>query len=85
MPIEKHDLLHELPESKDAIHKLKMTDQHFAKLFETYHDTDQEVHRIEQGVETTSDEYLEEQKKKRLSLKDQLYVMIRDYEASMAS
>ncbi|WP_417516088.1 YdcH family protein [Marinobacter sp.] len=85
MPLEKHDLLRELPESKDAIHKLKMTDQHFAKLFETYHDIDHEVHRIEQGVETTSDEYLEEQKKKRLSLKDELYGMIRDYEASMAS
>ncbi|MDO6444071.1 MULTISPECIES: YdcH family protein [unclassified Marinobacter] len=85
MPLEKHDLLRELPESKDAIHKLKTTDQHFAKLFETYHDTDHEIHRIEQGVETTSDEYLEEQKKKRLSLKDELYGMIRDYEASMAS
>ncbi len=85
MSLEKHDLLHELPESKDAIHKLKTTDQHFAKLFETYHDVDHEVHRIEQGVETTSDEYLEEQKKKRLSLKDQLYSIIRDYEASMAS
>lgn len=85
MSLEKHDLLHELPESKDAIHKLKMTDQHFAKLFDTYHDIDHEVNRIEQGVETTSDEYLEEQKKKRLSLKDQLYSMIRDYEASMAS
>ena len=85
MPLEKHDLLHELPESKDAIHTLKMKDQHFAKLFEAYHDTDHEVYRIEQGVETTSDEYLEEQKKKRLSLKDQLYAMIRDYEASMAS
>jgi len=85
MSLEKHDLLHELPESKDTIHKLKTTDQHFAKLFETYHDTDHEVHRIAQGVETTSDEYLDEQKKKRLSLKDQLCGMIRDYEASMAS
>ncbi|PCM43110.1 YdcH family protein [Marinobacter sp. ANT_B65] len=85
MALEKHDLLNELPESKDAIHTLKTTDQHFAKLFETYHELDHEVRRIEQGVETPSDDYLEEQKKKRLSLKDQLYGMIRDYEASMAS
>ncbi|GGE76928.1 hypothetical protein GCM10011533_31590 [Streptosporangium jomthongense] len=85
MPLEKHDLAHELPESKETIHTLKTTDQHFAKLFDAYHDIDHEVYRIEQGVETTSDEYLEEQKKKRLSLKDQLYGMIRDYEASMAS
>lgn len=85
MSLEKHNLAHELPESKETIHTLKTTDQHFAKLFETYHETDDEVRRIEQGVETTSDEYLEEQKKKRLSLKDQLYAMIRDYEASVAS
>lgn len=85
MPLEKHDLAHDFPESREAIHTLKTTDQHFAKLFETYNDLDHEVYRIEQGVETTSDEYLEEQKKKRISLKDQLYSMIRDYEASMAS
>ena len=30
------------------------------------------------------DEYLEEQKKKRLHLKDQLYTMIREHEASVA-
>ena len=46
MPIEKHDLLHEFPESKDTIHKLKMSDQHFAELFEEYHDLQHEVHRI---------------------------------------
>ena len=80
-----HELADEFPEFADRIHELKVEDAHFAKLFETYHDTDHEVYRIEQGVETTSDEYLEEQKKKRLSLKDQLYGMIRDYEASMAS
>ena len=85
MPIEKHDLLHEFPESKDTIHKLKMSDQHFAKLFEEYHDFQHEVHRIETEVETTSDDYLETQKKKRLNLKDQLSAIIKDYEASTAS
>jgi uncharacterized protein YdcH (DUF465 family) len=34
------------------------------------------VLRIEQGVENTSDDYLEQKKKERLSLKDQLYKMI---------
>ncbi|ERP94903.1 GTP-binding protein [Marinobacter sp. ES-1] len=84
MTIEKHDLLHELPESKEAIHQLKTSNSHFAKLFDEYHDLDHEVHRIETGVENTSDEYLEEQKKKRLHLKDQLYTMIREHEASVA-
>ncbi|WP_199457128.1 MULTISPECIES: YdcH family protein [unclassified Marinobacter] len=84
MTIEKHDLLHELPESREAIHQLKTSNSHFAKLFDEYHDLDHEVHRIETGVENTSDEYLEEQKKKRLHLKDQLYTMIREHEASVA-
>ncbi len=76
MTLEKHDLLHEFPEHKDTIHELKMNNRHFAKLFEEYHEVDHEVHRIEQGVENTSDEYLEGKKKLRLHLKDQLYAMI---------
>jgi uncharacterized protein YdcH (DUF465 family) len=35
------------------------------------------VHRIEQGSENTADDYLEQQKRKRLHLKDQLFVMIK--------
>lgn len=75
---EKHDLLHELPEYRDTIHNLKMTNQHFARLFDEYHEVDHEVHRIETGVENTSDEYLEERKKVRLHLKDELYRMIQE-------
>lgn len=77
MLTEKHDLVHELPEHRDTIHKLKMTDQHFARLFDEYHEIDHEVHRIETGVENTSDEYLDERKKRRLYLKDELYRMIK--------
>lgn len=75
---EKHDLVHELPEYRDTIHNLKMTDEHFAQLFDEYHEVDHEIHRIETGVETPSDEYLEERKKLRLSLKDQLFEMIKN-------
>ena len=76
MLIEKHDLVHELPEHRDTIHNLKMTNNHFARLFDEYHAVDHEVHRIETGVENTSDDYLEERKKARLHLKDELYRMI---------
>ncbi len=76
MTIEKHDLIHEFPEHRERIHRLKTTDHHFARIFAQYHDLDHEVHRIENGTEPTSDEYLEERKKERLHLKDQLYRMI---------
>lgn len=74
--LEKHDLIHELPEYRDKIHDMKMNNNHFAKLFEQYHEVDHEVHRIETGAETTSDEFLEERKKVRLNLKDQLFHML---------
>ena len=73
---EKHDLIHELPEHRDRIHELKVSNSQFAKLFEEYHQLDHEIHRIETGIENTSDEYLEEKKKYRLLRKDQLFEMI---------
>lgn len=84
MTLEKHDLVSELPEHKESIHTLKMSNAHFSRLFEQYHEVDHEVHRIEQGVETPSDEYLEERKKGRLNLKDQLFKMIKEHEAEVA-
>ena len=78
MLTDNHDLAHELPEHRDTIHKLKTTNHHFAKLFDEYHDVDHEVHRIETGVENTSDDYLEERKKVRLHLKDELFRMIKE-------
>lgn len=77
MTIEKHDLHHEFPEFELEIRELKTKDAHFARLFKEYHNVDHEVRRIEQGVENTSDDYLDLQKKKRLNLKDQLFQMIK--------
>lgn len=77
MMIENHSLLKEFPEHKKAIHDLKTSNHHFAKLFDEYHEVDKEVHRIEEGIENTGDAYLENLKKKRLHLKDELYQMIR--------
>lgn len=80
--VDKHDLVHELPEYRDQIHELKMNDHHFQRLFTEYHDLDHEIHRIEQGVENTSDEYLETKKKERLALKDAMYHMLQKAAAS---
>ena len=77
MSIEKHDLHHEFPEFHDEIHDLKMNDTHFARLFKESHEVNKEVIRIEEGVENTTDQYLEERKLKRLNLKDNLFVMLK--------
>ncbi len=67
---EKHDLHHEFPEFNDAIHELKMTDNHFRRLNDSlmkYHELDHEVHRKMKklALENTSDDYLEVFRKKR--------------------
>jgi len=79
--LEKHDLHHEFPDHHHSIHYLKLNDNHFARLFDAYHEFDHEVHRIETGAENTSDDYLNERKKGRLNLKEQLFAMIQRHEA----
>jgi len=71
-----HPLIAEFPELRNEIHEMKVKDSHFAKLFAEYHEVDHELHRIDQAIETPSDTYTEELKKKRLHLKDQLYTLL---------
>lgn len=75
---EHHDLIHELPEYREQIHTLKTGNAHFARLFDEYHEVDHEIRRIEQEIETPSDTYTEDMKKKRLQLKDELYRMLKE-------
>ena len=70
---ESHDLKAEFPEYRERILELKDSDNRFLELFDDYHKINYEVIRIEQGLETPSDFYTENLKKKRLLRKDQLY------------
>lgn len=74
--IEKHDLHHEFPEHRERIQRLKENDRHFLKLFNEYNELDRRVRRMELDIEPVSDFFMEEQKKKRVLLKDQLYRLI---------
>jgi uncharacterized protein YdcH (DUF465 family) len=71
-----HDLKHEFPELEEKIHELKISNNHFKKLFDEYHDANKEIHRIESGAEATTDEVLTALRKQRLHLKDELYTML---------
>ena len=75
---ESHDLANELPEFKEQIHKLKMEDRHFSRLYEEYQEVNLTIQRSEQEIEVHSDEYMEELKLKRLHLKDALFKMLRE-------
>ena len=74
--LEHHPLVHEFAEYRDRIHELKIGDPEFHDLMARYDAIDKEIYRIEQGIETTSDAYLEVLKKKRLYLRDKLFKMI---------
>lgn len=74
--MEKHDLHHEFPEYDQQIHDLKVSDNHFRRLFDEYHEINNEVHRIETGAEATSDETLNQLRLKRVHLKDELYSIL---------
>jgi uncharacterized protein YdcH (DUF465 family) len=77
MPLENHSLVHEFPEMRERIHRMKLSDTHFARLFTEYDALEHNVHRIEAGAEAASDDRLEELKKRRLALKDELYSLLK--------
>lgn len=83
MNLEKHTLLNDFPEHHHTIRHLKMNDNHFAKLFEQYHEVESEVHQIEESNSAVSDEYLESLKRQRVVLKDKLYALIQKTELSL--
>lgn len=73
---EHHDLHHEFPEFKDAIHQLKVSNNHFARLFDEYHVATSDVEKLEgQGI-PVGDQTFDALKKKRLKLKDELYTIL---------
>lgn len=74
--MEKHDLRNEFPEHVEKIHELKISDNHFKKLFDEYHEVNNEIHAIETEAVHTTDEVLNQLRIQRLQLKDQLYAII---------
>ena len=73
---EHHAFETEFPEYEQAIRELKQSNLEFARLLKEHDETDDEIYRIEEQIETPSDEYTEELKMKRVQLKDKLYAIV---------
>ncbi|MES2496411.1 MAG: DUF465 domain-containing protein [Pseudomonadota bacterium] len=71
-----HDLHAEFPADAAILHDLKMQDQHFGQLAKRHHDVTQTIYRIEGGLEVASDNRLEDLKKQRLGLLDEIASLI---------
>lgn len=71
-----HELAEEFPEHVEKMHEMKLSNAHFAKLFNEYHELNREIHRAETNIEPTSDFHMEDMRKQRLLLKDEIYGML---------
>ncbi len=68
-----HELAEEFPNHLEALHALKTSDAHFARLADRYHEVNRAIHRAETKVEPTDDFHMEEMRKERMQLKDQIW------------
>lgn len=72
-----HDLHREFPADAELLHRLKLSDRHFQTLSESYQDINRDIHRIESEAEPAADERLEELKKRRLALVDEIAALLK--------
>ena len=77
MDLLNHDLAHEFPEYLPKMRSLKGSDPHFASLLAQYDADNHAIARYEQGVGAITDEALEDLKKRRLKVKDEIYQILK--------
>jgi len=72
-----NELSEQFPQSIEKMHDLKTSDAHFAKLFDDYHELNRQIHRAETNVEPTDDFHMEDMRKHRLALLDEISPYLR--------
>ena len=65
------------PEFRDLITQLKTEDAHFARLFDEHNELDQRIKNIESNIELGTPTEVENLKKQKLRLKDELYSILK--------
>jgi len=77
--MEKHDLHSEIPQYEVKIHELKISNNHFRKLFDEYHEVNKQIHHLE-STSVFIDGNLNQLRVKRLRLKDEIREMLEKVE-----
>ncbi|HRJ00535.1 MAG TPA: YdcH family protein [Hyphomonas sp.] len=72
-----HELAADFPELAGKIEALKAADPHFARLAGDYHALNREIHRVETNIEPASDARQADLRRRRMTLKDELYARLR--------
>jgi uncharacterized protein len=73
MQIDHHDLYSEFPDMSDAIDALKVSHAQFGRMFAQYNRLTGRVEDLEEHDMPIADFTLEDMKKHRVKLKDQIY------------
>lgn len=71
-----HELHEEFPEYAAKMTELKVSNAHFARLMEEYHEVNRAVHCAETNVTPVSPDAETDMRKTRARLKDELYRML---------
>jgi uncharacterized protein YdcH (DUF465 family) len=69
------------PEYRELITRLKGHDAHFTRLFDKHNELDQVIRNKEAHIEPGTQVEIEQLKKEKLLLKDQLYTILRQASA----
>lgn len=72
----RHSLVKDFPELSPLIEDLRSRDREFARLMDEYHRTDKKIYGYEIKQRPVADNYVEQLKRSRVRLKDQLYRML---------
>ena len=76
--MENHNLTHEFPELEEKINQVKLDDENLRKMYVNYEEVNALIQHYEEGEQNhTIDEHLTDLRKKRMHLKDDLYVFLR--------
>jgi uncharacterized protein YdcH (DUF465 family) len=76
MHVEHHDLYSEFPEMRDAIDALRTESGHFAGMYARYDRLTGKVEDLEEHDMPVADFTLEDMKKMRVKLKDEIYQLL---------
>lgn len=69
------------PEYRDLISKLKHHDHHFTHLFDKHNELDQKIKNMEGHLQPGTQEDIENLKKEKLRVKDDLYAYLKQVSA----
>ncbi|MFZ2852784.1 MAG: DUF465 domain-containing protein [Rhodocyclaceae bacterium] len=76
-PLLSHDLYREFPDLVRQIDSLKTSNPRFARLLDDYDALDKQIFQFEKGLGELDAQALEELKRQRVKLKDDLFQMLK--------